>query len=188
MSEDFKNIQQVLTPQFSFAAPQEDEEIFHQKDLIQLHPFGMSVNVDNTRPFLLLKDQAHEHTLPVAINALEAGVTLSQANKSVAPLTPHRFTSLLMESLGIVALQCVFIQIKGVHQFVRIYLKGHPHQNSIKLRADEAMSLCLYLGIPIFATKSFIGRSKLMTAEIQGLSQGIQMNPRMMEKTSPYVM
>jgi hypothetical protein len=51
-------------------------------------------------------------------------------------------------------------------------LSGHPKTNSIKLRADEAMSLCLHLGTPIFATKNFIGRSRVMNAEVQSNQSG----------------
>lgn len=155
----------------NFSHSQEEEITFHQEELIQLFPFGVSLATDDSRPILLLKDEKCIHTLPVALNTLEAGVTLSQANKSVAPVTPHKFTELLMASMGVKAVQCVFVQIKGAHQFVRIYLSGHPGQNSIKLRADEAMSLCLHLGIPIFATLSFIGQSKVMTAEIRGKTE-----------------
>lgn len=172
----------------NFSHSQEEELTFHQEDLVQLFPFGVSLAADDARPFLLLKDEKGLHTLPVALNPLEAGVTLSQANKSVAPVTPHKFTSLLMESLGIKPLQCVFVQIKGAHQFVRIYLSGHTTANSIKLRADEAMSLCLYLGIPIFATAAFINQSRVMSAEIQGLSEGLKKSSNIMVRQHPYVM
>ena len=44
-----------------------EEETFHQKDLVQLFPYGLSVTTDVNRPFLLLKDETHEWTLPVGI-------------------------------------------------------------------------------------------------------------------------
>jgi hypothetical protein len=172
----------------SFSHSQNEELTFHQEDLIELFPFGVSLATDDARPFLLLKSDDGEHTLPVALNPLEAGVTLSQANKAVAPVTPHKFTSLLMQAMNIQAKQCVFVQIKGVHQYVRIYLSGHPTVNSIKLRADEAMSLCLHLQIPIFATKAFINQSRVMSAEIEGLAQGLRKNFHITIKNHPYVM
>ena len=172
----------------SFSHSQNEELTFHQEDLIQLFPYGVSLASDDSRPFLLLKDDKGIHTLPVALNPLEAGVTLSQSNKAIAPSTPHKFTALLMESLGIKPLQCVFVQIKGVHQFVRIYFSGHQAQNSIKLQADEAMSLCLYLGIPIFSTLDFINQSKVMTSEIQGLTDVMKRNSALKIRNHPYVM
>lgn len=165
-----------------------EEESFHQDELVQLFPFGVSFGADSHRPFLLLKDAGHEHTLPVALNPLEAGVTLTQANPAAVPASPHRFTEELMKGLGLEARQCVFVQIKGVHQFVRIYLSGHPSVPSIRLRADEAMSLCLHLGVPIFASKSFIGRSKVLSAEIEGLGRDMKKLPNLSDRRHPYMM
>ncbi|QDK45454.1 MULTISPECIES: bifunctional nuclease family protein [unclassified Bdellovibrio] len=157
-----------------FAEESHDEETFHQEDLVQLFPYGLSVTGDISRPFLLLKDESHAYTLPVAVSPIEAGVALSQSNKSIAESTPHKFTQLLMESLGIEVRQAVFVEIKGANQYVRLYLTGHPKTNSIKVRADEAMSLCLHLGTPIFATKNYIGRSKVMNAAVESNSHVLQ--------------
>lgn len=157
-----------------FQSQDSEEENFHQRDLIQLFPFSM--NVDITRPFLILKDKNHEHTLPVALNPLEAGVTLSQANKSIAPITTHRFSQLLLEKLSMKVEQAVFVEIKGVHQYLRMYTSGNAGVTSIKLRADEAMSLCLYLDVPLFATKSFIAKSKVMSAEIESMDRDFTRN------------
>ncbi len=154
-----------------FQSQDQKEEVFHQEDLIELSPYGMSVDV--ARPFLLLQDKKREHTLPVALNPLEAGVTLSQANRAMAPVTTHRFNEVLMESLNIKIKQCVFVEIKGVHQYVRLYLTGHPTLNSFKLRADEAMSLCLYLSVPFFATRAFIAKSKVMNTQIEGMNRDL---------------
>lgn len=153
--------------QIIFQTQDQEEEVFHQDDLIRLFPFGLNLTPDMARPFLLFKDEALEYTLPVAVNPLEAGITLNQSSKSVTPATPHRFSGHLLESLGIKIQQCVFVEIKGVHQYVRLYFSGHPKVNSLKVQADEAMSLCLYLNVPIFATKAFIGKSRVMSAQVE---------------------
>ena len=154
---------------FDFTGGHEEEVVFHQKDLRQLFPFGLTVPSDQSRPFLILKDDKG-HVLPVAVSAIEAGVTLSQSNPAAIPLTPHRFTSLLLQSLNMRAVQCVFVQIQGPHQYVRIYLSGHAGTNSIRLRAEEAMSLCLHLNIPIYATEDYMNRSKVLAAQIEGMN------------------
>lgn len=177
----------ALSAGMKFVSTQDEEETFHQEDLVQLFPFGLSVTNEADRPFLLLRDDKQELTLPVAINPLEAGVALTQSSASTQAATPHHFTSLLMESLDIRPLQAVFVQIKGAHQFVRIYLQGHPHTNSLKLRADEAMSLCLHWGIPIYASRGFIQRSRLMTAEIEGLGRGLKATPQVTQRTHGYL-
>ncbi|WP_373997528.1 bifunctional nuclease family protein [Bdellovibrio bacteriovorus] len=165
---------QNLKAQIVFAQNTHEEETFHQNDLVQLFPYGLSVTTDATRPFLLLKDEAHVYTLPVAVSPIDAGVALSQNNKVVAESSPHKFTALLLQSLGIEIKQAVFVEIKGSHQYVRLYISGHPATNSVKLRADEAMSLCLYLQVPLFATKNFIGRSRILNAEIESGAQKAQ--------------
>lgn len=163
-----------LKSQIIFAQESQEEEVFHQNDLVQLFPYGLSVTTDVSRPFLLLKDEAHQYTLPVAISPIDAGVALSQSNKSILQSSPHKFTAMLLESLGLEVKQAVFVEIKGAHQYLRFYISGHPKVNSFKVRSDEVMSLCLYLGTPIFATKNFIGRSRVMSAEVQANAQKLE--------------
>jgi len=179
---DFTDLNSLMKAQLFFSQDSSDEETFHQNDLIQLFPFGISLTTDASRPFLLLKDQKQECTLPVAVSPLEAGIALGQNNSQTLSASPHRFTKELLESLSIKPMQAVFVQIKGVHQFLRIYLSGHASLNSIKIRADEAMSLCLHLGVPLFATKAFINQSKLLNAQIDGLTQGLLKNQKILTK------
>ncbi|MEK2645579.1 bifunctional nuclease family protein [Bdellovibrio sp. BCCA] len=175
-----------LKSQIIFAQQSQEEETFHQSDLVQLFPYGLSVTTDVSRPFLLLKDEAHQYTLPVAVTPIDAGVALSQSNKSILQSSPHKFTSQLMESLGIEIKQAVFVEIRGSHQYLRLYMSGHPQMSSMKLRADEAMSLCLYLNVPLFATKNFIGRSRIMSAEVESGAQKLQ-NIGLLDKGSGYL-
>ncbi|MEK6775164.1 MAG: hypothetical protein AABY64_14580 [Bdellovibrionota bacterium] len=179
---DFTDLNSILKSQLFFSNASAEEEVFHQKDLIQLVPFGISLTSDMARPFLLLKDKDQIHTLPVAVSPLEAGITLGQNHNQSLLATPHRFTQYLLESLSIKAVQAVFVEIKGVHQYLRIYLSGHAGVNSLKMRADEAMSLCLHLGVPIFATLPFINQSKLLNAQIDGLTEGLLKNQKILTK------
>jgi bifunctional DNase/RNase len=176
-----------LKNQIVFSTESKEEESFHQKDLIQLFPFGLSMTTDAMRPFLLLKDETQEHTLPVAVSPIEAGVAISQSNKAMLQGSPHRFTGELMLSLGLEIKQCVFVEIKGSHQYVRLYLSGHPKMNSMKLRADEAMSLCLHLGTSIFATKGFIARSRVMMTEAEQSAQNMSLMAAVHDKRGLYL-
>lgn len=177
-----------ITADILFTKPQDERVDFEEKDLIELFPFGLSLSNDSTRPFMILKDKTGELTLPVALNQLEAGVALSQTAHSQMPSNVHRFSESLLKSLDIKIERCVFVEIKGVHQYVRLYMHGHPMYHSLKFRADEVMSLCLHLKIPIVATKSFINKSKIMSAEIVGLAQGLSQNPLVLTKHHEYMM
>lgn len=176
---DFDNFK----AQIIFTNESQDEEVFRQEDLVQLFPYGLSVTTDASRPMLLLKDEGHQHTLPVALSPIEAGFALSQSNKTTVPSTPHKFTEILIQSLNIEIKQAVFVEIRGANQYLRLYFTGHASMSSIKLRADEAMSLCLHLNVPIFATKNYIGRSRVMSAEVEGNGQRLQHMSFMAEKT-----
>ena len=179
---DFNN----LKAQIVFAQETQEEETFHQKDLVQLFPYGLSVSTDASRPFLLLKDEAHQYTLPVAVSPIDAGVALAQSNKAILESSPHKFTAMLLQSLGVEIKQAVFVEIKGSHQFLRLYISGNPVVSSLKIRSDEAMSLCLYLGVPLYATRNFIGRSRVMSAAIEAGAQKIQ-NLGLFEKGPGYL-
>jgi hypothetical protein len=174
---------------FSFQDETFEEDFnLNDQDLVKLIPYGVQLAPDGVRPMLLLKDEKGELTLPVALNPLEAGVTLTQSNKSIAPVTPHRVTEILMEGLNISPESCLFVEIRGSHQYVRLNIKGHPDLKFIKVRADEAMSFCLHFNVPIFATKSYIARSRVLVADTQGQAQGILANPQILTKNHKYMM
>lgn len=177
-----------LNPDFLFSKPQDERVDFEETELIELQPYGLSLSNDAARPFLILKDKNAEYTLPVGINQLEAGVTLTQSATSAVPVTLHKFSEILLSSLDIKIERCVFVEIKTVHQYVRLYMKGHPLYASLKFRADEVMSLCIHQKIPIFATKSFINRSKVMSAEIVGIAKGLADHPLALTKAHTYLM
>lgn len=170
-----------------FSKPQEEDVNFAQKDLIELFPYGLSLSNDAHRPFMILKDKSGDLTLPVPINQIEAGVALTQSSH-LAESTTHKFSEKLLASLEIKLERCVFVEIKGVHQYVRLYMAGHSQYQSLKFRADEVMSLCIHLKVPIFSTKNFINRSKLMSAGIVEMAQGLLQDPISMIKIHNYLM
>ena len=177
-----------MTADILFTKPQDERVDFDEKDLIEFFPYGLSLSNDATRPFMILKDKSHELTLPVPVNQLEAGVTLTQSASSALPVTMHKFSEALLDSLDIKLERCVFVEIKGIHQYVRLYMSGHPQYQSLKFKADEVMSLCIHLKVGIFATRNFINRSKVMSAEIVQLAQNTQANPLLLVKHHAYLM
>lgn len=167
MSENFflKN----LTADYVFAEHQDDKYDFYESDLVELKPFGLSLTNELARPFMIFKDlKTEEMSLPVPVSPIEAGVTLAQSTTNQVPISPHRFLEMMLTSLDIKIEKCIFIEIKEMDQYVRLFLNGHPKYNSLKIKASEAMSLCLHLKVPFFATLSFIQKSKQMNIVPQG--------------------
>jgi hypothetical protein len=166
-----------------------DEELFHQDDLINLLPYGVSVAPDLQNTFFFLKDKAQNLTLSVTVNPVEASLILAQLN--LAPdmqlAQPHRAMAVLLSTLGVEIRQCVFVQTKGNRQLVRLYFTGSKSASSIKLYADQAMSLCIALRVPIYATVSFINKSKVVHAQGDGLAKNLIENRKMLLKNTTYL-
>jgi hypothetical protein len=177
-----------MKPGFVFLSEHFEEHKLSDEELIRLFPYAMSLTQDASRPTLLMKDEKGEHTLPVALSPLEAGMTLHQTNKTAPSSTPHKVTELLLQSLDIKIERCVFVEIKGHHQYVRLFMDNHPKYGSLKVRADEAMSLCLHLGVEFYATPAFMRRSRVMGAELDELRQNLALNPAVLVRTHDYLM
>jgi len=152
-----------LTADFVFTQGKDDKYDFFESDLVELKPFGLSLTNELAKPFMIFKDLKTEQlTLPVPLAPIEAGLILAQSSTQNVPAVPHRFVEMLLNSMDISIEKCIFMEIKGLNQYVRLFLVGHPKYNSMKLKASEALSLCLHLKVPFFATKEFIQKSKKM--------------------------
>jgi uncharacterized protein len=153
------------------------------QEWIALFPVGITLAGEPNRPIMLFKDQNGENVLPVPVSPLEAGITLGQANRLSAPVTPHRVAELILAQLKMKISACRFVEIRQAHQYVLLELTGGAahtvsagagvvssaggSNSELKLRADEAVSLCLHLGVPFFATKTFIQKSRSMSMEVE---------------------
>lgn len=187
MNIEVPDLQKLLGGKLEFATETSEEEVFHQDELIQLQPYGVSLTPDLLNPFVLLKDKSLELTMPVSIHPIEASSVLNLGNKAQVPYNPHYFLGQILESLGIKILQCVFVQLKGPKQFVRLYFQGHQKMNSIKLQADQVISLCISLNIPILASKKFINQSKLLSVQVEGVTRNLLHNQKLLLKNTSYV-
>lgn len=177
------------TADILFSQPQDERINYEEKELVELFPYGLSLSNDATRPFMIFKDKSGDLNLPVPLNQLEAGAALSQSNPQYAGTTNlHSFSEELLRSLDIKLERCLFVEIRGGYQYVRLYMKGHPQFHSMKFRADMVMSLCLHMKVPFYAAKSFIERSKMMAAEIRGQATEMAANPLILTKPHQYLM
>jgi uncharacterized protein len=169
-----------------FETSQFEEHKISDDDLIRLRPHGVSLTQDPSRPILILRSENSEHTLAVNLSPIETGVLIQQSHPST-PASTHKVTEMLLESLKIKIEKCVFVAIKDHHQYVRLHLEGHPTHGSLKVKAEEGMALCLHLEVPIYATKKFMNKSRVMSAETEGFTQGLLANPGVLAKTHEYL-
>lgn len=156
---------------------------------LQLSVFGLTVLAEGQRPLLLLKDTSGELTLPVPLQPIEAGMTLSQTNTALKPSTPHKVTELLLRSIGVRITRCEFTGPAGPSPVVDLFLENHPRgETRLRVRAEEAMSLCLQLNVPIFASRAFILQSREAVALDQAEMQHLLKNPSALKRSHAYLM
>jgi hypothetical protein len=149
------------------------------KDLIKLKPFGFHLTSPSGLPIFLLKDEAGEITLPVRVSPIEVGISLSPSQR-LEGISPHRVSLALMASLNLKPSRAVFCEIEKNQQHLEIFFEiKDPHtaaQNSltglvsaptIKVRAEEAISFCLFTEIPFFASREFIWNSRALALEAE---------------------
>jgi len=172
---------------FLFKEALEENNELVEKDLIQVNAYCLSVHSEMGQPVLILKATERDLTLPIPINPLEAGVTLAQSNKSVAPVSPHKVTSALLKALGMTIEKCVFVEVKNSNQYVKLFVNGHPKVRTLKFKAEEVLSLCLYLEVPLYTTKEFISCSRVMIAEIDEQRKELINNPEIFIKNHLYM-
>lgn len=188
MKRDELSQQGLFAADVIFSNSQDEQVDFNGDDWVELFPFGLSLSNDALRPFMIFKDKSGDISLPVPINQSEAGATLLQSSAQHAPSGVHQVTSALLESLDIRFERCMFVEIKGVSQYVRLYMQNHPRYQSLKFRAEDVMSLCLHFKVPFFASKKFISGSKVMSAQIIGMAQAVSKNPLVLQNPHNYLM
>lgn len=183
--DDFSSLNGLV--QFLFHQGLEESGDLVEEELIQVNAYCLSVHSEMGQPVLILKAVNRDLTLPIPINPLEAGVTLAQSNKSVAPVSPHKVTSALLKALGMHIEKCVFVEIKNSNQYVKLFVSGHPKVRALKFKAEEVLSLCLYLEVPLYTTQEFIDCSRVMVAEIDEKRREFINHPDMMVNNQLYI-
>lgn len=159
---------------------------------VEVKPFGIHVGGDGMRPILLFKDDTGEVTVPVRLSSVDAAVTLAQSNPVTANGSPHRLAEQLLASLNVRIRRAVLFEIKNTQQYLRLEFENHPALDALSLRADEGMSFCLHMNVPIFATRHFIRESKTYLQDLHQLQAQTKVgrpDPRLLlQKNHGYLM
>ena len=171
-----ENLSQKM--KITFSQSTEDEVVFHDQDLIQIKPLGLSFTHDLQKPFLLFRDLENKKTFAVGISPIEAGIFISQNQQSslIKKTGPHLFLAEIMSLFDVQIKRCVFVQIQPEAQYVRLYLTGHPMVSSLKFKAEDVMSVCLHLEVPIFVTQDMIRKSISLISQEVGPSAKLDEN------------
>lgn len=159
-----------------------------RKRKVELFPYGITYGPDELRPVMLFKDKDQKRVLPVWLNPLDAGIAVQENALHLENIkSPYHITWKILEPLGIFLKKCVFVEIKGHHQFVELYFDGHSQLKKIRCRADESVSFCLSAKCQFFCDEDFFEKCQVLDVEMSQMTQKVLENPGVLNKAHPYL-
>lgn len=142
------------------------------ESLIELKPLGINVSDAPSRPLLLLKDDTGELTMPLAISAVDAGILLQQTGRGTSWSSPHVITEQILKLSSLKIKRCLFTEIRQGHVMAKLELSALDSEvpsstelRFLEVKAEVAVILCLYLSVPLFATRDLIWKARHQGAE-----------------------
>lgn len=142
-------------------------KMHESKEWLEIFPYGMSVSPDGSRPILIFKDKSEKQVLPVWLSPLDAGLAIQVSPNSRMSHTPHELSYKILKDLGIKLKKCLFVEVKGQHQFVELHFEGSETLKKVKVRADDAMSYCLGIKPKFFCTLEHMKKCREIDIKIQ---------------------
>lgn len=149
-----------------------------QIEWIELFPTGVVLAPGSIRPVLLLKDSNQSDVLPIWMGGVDAGVSLNQLSQG-GEGSPHAGLLALCERLGVKEVRCLIAERVGHHQYCKIEFSCVSPlvetwlREGLRLRVDEAMSLCLALRARFYSQKDFMRDCRVLNQEIETLQEGL---------------
>lgn len=157
---------------------------------VELFVYAFSNGDEVSRPVLIFRDLSEKWNLPVWLEYSEMGVRALEITSRYHSKSEHSLTAsqTILQSAGIEITACYFDGVQGHHQYVLLKLKGHPKLKEIRMRADEAIPLCLAMKAQFFATPEFIMQCRDLDAQMLGLQQSLQIDKEIAAKKHSYMM
>lgn len=145
-----------------------------RKRRLEIFPYGFTIANGPARPVLIFKDKTGEHVLPVWAHPLDATMALHEQSGGAA-MEAHAVARALMSRLGLRAERCDIDELVGNRQYARIRfagdrgeeteaprLFGRAGRESVRVRADHAMSFCLASRTRFFSTPEFMAKCRTL--------------------------
>jgi uncharacterized protein len=134
-----------------------------RQDLVELKPLGMNMSGLTSKPVLLLKDVSGEITMPLPITNLDAGILMQQTGQGAVMASPHGITEEILKLVSLKIKRCVFTEYHQNHLYC--VLEFFNKKESLKVKAEQAISLCLYLNVSLYATRDLIWKARQQSME-----------------------
>lgn len=161
--------------------------ILKREGLIELEPLGIAPSMEVSRPLMLFREIDGSRVLPVWLSHLDAGIAVIQAHSKSKDPSPHQFTRDLLQALQMELEACVFEEVVGHHQFVRVHFGGSRKVKELKTRADHVISLCLHTGCRFFTTVEVLKKSQDVDTEMTQTATSLKAAPVLARNPHPYL-
>lgn len=155
--------------------------------MIEIEPLGIAPSMDTSRPLMLFREVGGKRVLPVWMSHLDAGIAMIQNHSQAKAPSPHEFTKELLEALNLELTSCVFEEVVGHHQFVRLSLKGSRKVKELKTRADHVISLCMHTGCRFFTSLEVLKQSQDVDSEMSETAISLKAAPQLVKNPYPYL-
>jgi len=132
---------------------------------IEIHPYGVTMGADESRPVMIFKDDEGEHILPIWITPQEAHLCMSQVSGHTSSDSPHNMTFRYFEESHIEVEECRFVSIKGHNQYVDLHFRSLEGRKVLQGLARDMMSFCLHSDAKFYATADHMTQSRRATID-----------------------
>ena len=135
-------------------------------DWFLLEPYGLSLGAMEA-PLFLFKEVEGDRVLPVRMSPTDTAVTISQSHMDKDSFT-HRVSKKILNQLGWSLKFCYFSEVKGQHQYLKLYF-GTEKDDAVEVieaRADESLSFCLQWNCPFYCDDNFLEESRVSDAAL----------------------
>jgi bifunctional DNase/RNase len=150
-----------------------DAKLISKDDVIELEAFGLTAGMERARPVILFREKGGEAVLPVWMSPLDAEIALTLSSGKSPSSSPYLVSLAIFERLGVKIETCHFRDLKGHQQYVEVNLSGSRKLKTVRVRADQAISMCLQAKARFFCTRDFIRQCREVEAELAEMQVGL---------------
>lgn len=157
-------------------------------DLLELFVSGIVLARKNSRSILLLEDKSGKSVMPVWLAAGEDHVVKDQVTARNEGGVSHKSAQKILSHFDIQVKDCTFTDLTGHYQNVFVTFARAGKLEGVRLRADEAMSFCIFHGARFWSTKELIEKCRDQQIELESALGHMYGTSLFVEKEQKYLM
>lgn len=117
------------------------------------------------RPVMIFKSEDEKEILPVALDALNAGIMMAETEHHGRFDGAHHASLEIFEKIGVKIFSIYFNEIIGSEIMSLVVINNGDKTVQLKFKAREILSLALRSGCTFYANEEVIEKSKLLNLD-----------------------